>query len=127
MPTPHKITLPDGSWVNLRSKQRRFKAGERRALYELFDKLEGGEAVKTLTLVRHMAAHLIEDWSLDLPRPQAELKNGQVLYENMESLDEIDCAMEDEILAYAGEWLKQISINLNPSREANSPTEPSGA
>lgn len=123
-----KITMPDGErWMRLRGKGRRFKAGERRKLYETYDSMTGGPAIKELTLVRYMAAHLIEDWSLELPRPQAVMKDGDVIYEHMASLDELDCDMEDELLAYAAGWVKQIAINFAATRDPESPTPPSGA
>jgi hypothetical protein len=130
---PVKVTLPEdeegsgGGWILFRGKGDRFKAGERRALYEYFDGLDVGDAVKNLMLARRMSLHLIRDWSYELPRPTAVMTNGQMSYENAGSLDELDCAAEDEILNYAALWVKQIAINFGASRDPESPTVPSGA
>lgn len=126
------VTIPgqDGEpdrWVRLRDKKLRFKAGERRALYGIYDGLEGGQATKELTLVRHMLAHLVEEWSFDMPRPSADMRDGTVVYEHLDSLDELDCDMEDELLAVGARWVKQIAINFSPAKDPESPTSPSGA
>lgn len=114
-------------WARLREKKQRFKAGERRALYAIYDGLDCGATVKELTLVRYMLAHLIEEWSYDLPRPSADMREGTVIYEHLDSLDELDCEMEDELIAIGARWVKQIAINFSPSKDPESPTSPSGA
>jgi hypothetical protein len=140
---PVKVTLPEddegvsGGWVLFRGKGERFKAGERRALYEYHDGLTVGDAVKNLMLARRMALHLIRDWSFEqelpdgklvkLPVPSAVMTNGTVSYENAGSLDELECGAEDEILGYAAQWVKQIAINFGASKDPESPTVPSGA
>lgn len=134
---PVKITLPDDEdgepqgWVLFRGKGDKFKAGERQALYAYVDELKAagaGDLMQNMKLVRRMICHILRDWSLDLPRPVAHVVNGQVTgYENVEVLDQLDTAFEDELLLYAGNWLKQISINFQPSPAANSPTAPSAA
>lgn len=124
----HKITIDDGSWVNLREPNERMKAGERRMLYEMADKLEGGQASVSLQLMRHVAAHLIRDWSLDAPHPRVVWKDGRPdSYEHVESLDELDCEMENEILLVAKEWMDKITLSFKPSRDPASPTDASGS
>ena len=130
----YKVTLPDhedgepGGWMLLRGKGRRFKAGERRALYEFFDTIKDrGKAIQELLLVRRMALHLVQDWSFDIPVPRVEVIAGEVSYAHAESLDELDVEAENELLRYAGEWIRQVSINFAPAKDPASPTSPSGA
>ena len=125
-----KLTMPDGErWVNLRDKDKRFKSGERKKLYEVYDGLTGGDVSKQLALVQHILAHLIEDWSLEMPHPRIELANGsygEISYLHMDSLDNVDTDMENELLSVAAGWLNQISINFTPTTDPASPTEVSG-
>lgn len=134
---PVKITLPedeDGEspgWILLRGRGDKFKAGERRALYAYVDELKAGgvgDISMNMDLVRRMIAHLLRDWSLDLPRPTANVVNGQVVgYEHLEILDQLDTDFEDELLLRAGEWLRQIAVNFQPTSKPESPTAPSAA
>ena len=134
---PIKITLPDDEdgepqgWLLLRGKGDKFKAGERQALYRYVDEIKGsdaGDIMQNMLLVRRMVCHILRDWSLDLPRPTAHVLNGQVTgYENTEVLDQLDTAFEDELLLYAGQWLRQIAVNFQPTPAPDSPTAPSVA
>lgn len=134
---PVKVTLPDDEdgepqgWVLFRGRGDKFKAGERQALYAYVDELRAasvGEITLNIKLVRRMICHVLRDWSLDLPRPTAHVTNGQVTgYENVEVLDQLDTAFEDELLLYAGQWLKQIAVNFQPTPAPESPTAPSAA
>ena len=122
-----KITMEDGErWANVRDTSERFKSWERRGLYERFDATEGGMAIKELTVIRYMIAHLLRDWSLDLPLPKAVYTTGSISYENLDSLDQLDTDMEDELLAVGAKWTKQIAINFAPQPDPESPTKPSG-
>ena len=115
-------------WIQVRERNQPLKAGERRALYAKHDESEGqGTASRELWLLRHMAAHLVHTWSYDVPPPRAELLAGQVAYSNVDSLDELDLPMENELLRYAAEWLKKASLNFSPQKDPESPTNSSGA
>lgn len=135
---PIKITLPDDEdgeaqgWVLLRGRGDKFKSGERRALYAYVDELKGagvGDITMNMDLVRRMIAHLIRDWSFDLPRPQALVTAGQVTgYEHLESLDQLDTVAEDELMSHASIWLKQIAVDFRPGGQGpETPTAPSAA
>ena len=134
---PIKITLADDEdgepqgWILVRAKGDKFKAGERKALYEYVDTLRAqgvGEISQNFALLRRMVIHILRDWSFDVPRPIAHVTAGHVTgYENEASLDLLDTAAEDELLDYARLWLKQVAVNFTPSREPESPTEPSVA
>uniref|UniRef100_UPI003F4999B9 hypothetical protein n=1 Tax=Pseudonocardia sp. CA-138482 TaxID=3240023 RepID=UPI003F4999B9 len=124
-----KITVDDGQWVRLREHNLKFKSGERRALYEKVDSLqEMGQVAGSYRLMQHIAAFIIEDWSLDVPRPQAVMAAGygSVTFEHMESFDELDTDLEDEIFVEAGWWMGKLAINFGPTNDAASPTKPSG-
>src|SRR3954469_22664048 len=134
---PIKITLPpdeDGEspgWILVRGRGDKFKAGERAALYAYVDEIKAGgsgDISSNMKLVRRMIHHILRDWSLDLPKPTVHVKDGQVSgYENAASLDQLDVDFEDELLLHAGQWLKQIAVNFQASREPESPTAPSAA
>lgn len=134
---PVKITLPDDEdgesqgWLLLRGRGDKFKAGERKALYEYIDEIKAagaGDITQNFSLLRRMICHLIRDWSYDLPRPTAHVINGQVTgYENEASLDLLDTPAEDELLNHARLWLKQVAVNFGPTPDPQSPTEPSAA
>lgn len=126
-----KITVPDSDqWVRLREHTRKFKSGERRAIYERVDSLnaELGQTGSTYRLLQHIAAFLIEDWSVELPRPQAVMASGygSVSWENMASFDELDTDLEDVIFDEAGWWMNKIAVSFQPSNDQASPTRPSG-
>lgn len=121
-----KITVGE-DWVNLREPTDKFKSWERRSLYSEYDRVEGGSVVKELRLTHFMVCHLLRDWSLDLPRPSVTYKDGDVVYENLASLDQLDFDLENELLVVAAARLKEISINFAASPEPESPTEPSAA
>jgi hypothetical protein len=115
-------------WMQLRDKNERFKSGERRKLYEVHAQAQASglpPQIQELTLLRHMASHLVHSWSLSVPPPRAVMTHGDVLYEHMESLDELDVDMENELFAVCLEWVNQIAISFKPSPDSESPTGPS--
>lgn len=128
-----KLTIPgeDGEpdrWVNLRSHSQKFKAGERRLLYEFADSVESKSASGSLALLRRIIAHIVEDWYLDVRHPKVVWKDGKIIgYESLDSLDELDTDVEDELLVEAKWWMDKIAINFGPSPDKSSPTPPSGA
>ena|SRR5690606_13505206 len=128
-----KIAIPgeDGEpdrWVNLRSHNQRFKAGERRMLYEFVDTVDEKSPSGSLALLRRIAAHIIEGWYLDIPHPRVVWKDGRIVgYENLDALDEVDTDVEDLILIEAKWWMEKIAINFGPTPDKDSPTKPSGA
>src|SRR5690606_30998395 len=106
------ITGEDGEpdrWVNLRSHSQKFKAGERRLLYEFADTIkDAGQASGSLALLRRITAHIIEGWYLDVPHPRVVWKDGKLVgYEHLESLDELDTDVEDELLVEAKWWMEK--------------------
>lgn len=130
---PTKITIPgeDGEedrWIQVRDTKQRFKAGERRKLYEVYAEVEAqrGKQMADMALMRTMACHLVHSWSLEVPPPRAEMVNGGVVYSNANSLDELDVDMENELFGICAQWVKQISVNFGASTNPESPTEPSG-
>jgi hypothetical protein len=126
-----KLTIPgeDGEpdrWVNLRSHNQRFKAGERRMLYEFVDTVNAQSPSGSLSLLRRIIAHIVESWYLEVSPPRVVWKDGVLVgYENLESLDELDTDVEDELLIEAKWWMDKIAINFGPSPDKESPTKPS--
>lgn len=120
---PEKITLDD-AWANLRDRTDKFKAGERRLLYEIADTTgEATAASGSLLLMRHVIAHILRDWSLDEQRPRVVWTDGRPTgYEHMETLDQLDVDFENELLIHARWWMDKITLNLNPSVDRASPT-----
>jgi hypothetical protein len=114
-------------WVNMRSHRDRLKAGERRKLYEYADTFENKAAATTnLMLLRRIAAHLIEDWYLDIPHPRLLWKDGLPAdYAHLEAFDALDTDVEEWILAEAKWWMTKISLNFGPTPDPDSPTKPS--
>jgi hypothetical protein len=129
---PQRICLPAEDeddverWVNLRGARDRFKAGERRKLFEVADAVDQKSAGGSLELMRHMLAHLITGWWMDAPHPRVVWKDGQVTgYEHLESLDALDTDVEDLLLGAAKWWMDRMTINFKPTPDPNSPTKPS--
>lgn len=112
--------------IVLRDKSDRFKSWERRGLYESFDKLEGGVAIKELYLMRQMSAHIVRSWSLDVPPPTVEYKNGEIVYSNLKCYDDLDADVEAAIMLVAGPMVEKLKLNFAPSQDKASPTKPVG-
>ena len=117
---------PEKFWIQFRPAKERFKGGERKAIYQFLDSTEGGQAYRTLAVVRQIALHVVHSWSFDFPPPRPIIEAGQVVgYEHAESLDLLDTEAEDWVLQYAKIWMEKIAVNFGPQKDPESPTKPS--
>lgn len=131
--TPERIVVPredeDDAWVQLRPKKQRFSGGERREIYRFLDEIQTGgmgQVLMQYELLRHVSAHLIHSWSIDLPVPRVLIDKGKVIgYEDLDSLDALDDDVETFVLQYANEWAQKIALRFGPDPDPASPTKPS--
>lgn len=111
--------------ITIRDRSDRFKSWERRGLYETFDKVEGGLAVKELQLMRTMSAHIIRSWSLPTTPPSVKYQDGVITYSDLDNWDDMDADVEGAVLQLCGPFVKSLQLNFSPSPDKASPTKPS--
>lgn len=107
-----KITLPGGQWAVLADPDT-ITAGQRRKLLSGFD---GADKESTWDAVNRATAHLLQEWSFDLPLPTVE---------DLSSLDEITAKQVDCLYEHLSEIIRELTPNFDPNPDPASPTVPS--
>jgi hypothetical protein len=109
-----KYDLTNNAWVSIRDVET-ITNRERRAAMRAWNSTEGNDVERGIVLNDQLIALFVDEWSFDLPVPK----------DNLEVLEDLLGHDYDTIQHHVMEAQKNLFLNLSPTPDPNSPTEPS--
>lgn len=109
-----KVDLKDGAWASIRDVET-ITNRERRQAMRAWNATEDNEIERGIALNDLLIALFVDEWSFDLPLPK----------ENLDVLEDLLGHDYDTIKHHVMEAQKNLFLDLSPTPDPTSPTEPS--